>query len=288
MTQLHEPFKATYVSDQSLAPALFLQTWIDKWPELSVGFTTRHGGESPIPFQSMNVSLRVSDDVQAVMNNRNTIEAYTGLGEHSWTCAEQVHGTQIRIVKQEHRGAGRERIDTELEQADALLTNEPGIMLVSFYADCVPLYFFDSRHHIIGLAHAGWKGTYGRISKHVMDEMATTYGTSVTDLHCAVGPSIGGCCYEVDRNLIEQFATQFPHMERFVTRSDDQAMLDLKALNISILLEAGVPAERITSSLYCTSCSDNGNLFFSHRRDQGKTGRMISWIGLKKDEPDMS
>ncbi len=282
MMSSEEPF-VTPLCDQepnvSHTSILHIQRWKSICPSLCVGFSTRNGGRSGPPYQQLNISLRIGDDEEHVLHNRKKLCDDIGFDFAAWTCAEQVHGTHVTHIASHDRGAGQLNTHTEIQQSDALVTNQSDILLVSFYADCVPLYFWDHVHQVIGLAHAGWKGTYGKIAAQVLREMKLVYGTSPADVYCAIGPSIGSCCYEVSEDIIDQFALRFGHIENFVSREHEKPRLNLKQLNKDILLESGVIDHHILASGYCTHCRDD--LFFSHRRDHGSTGRMVSWIGLK-------
>jgi YfiH family protein len=179
-------------------------------------------------------------------------------------------------------GAGKESLDDVIPAADGLFTDREGVLLTSFYADCVPLYFLDPASKAIGLAHAGWKGTVGRIAVEMVDSLNRQYGSKPEELLVAIGPSIGGCCYEVDERIMEQVRRSAADWEESVTSSANEGryMLDLRSLNKAILVEAGVDPERILSAQWCTSCRTD--LFYSHRKEAGKTGatgRMASFIG---------
>ncbi|TGV09491.1 peptidoglycan editing factor PgeF, partial [Mesorhizobium sp. M00.F.Ca.ET.186.01.1.1] len=161
------------------------------------------------------------------------------------------------------------------------------VLLTSFYADCVPLFFLDPATGAIGLAHAGWKGTVGRIAEEMVKSLQAHCGAQPADIRVAIGPSIGGCCYEVDERIMTQVRTSAQNWETAVTASAaaEKYMLDLRQLNTEILLEAGIAKQHLLVTDWCTSCRTD--LFFSHRKEAGAagtTGRMASYIGWKETE----
>jgi YfiH family protein len=261
---------------------LHLGEWENRFPRLAAGFTLRTGGTSDEPFASLNLGLHVGDDREKVVANRQLLSRRLGMPFAAWTCADQVHGTNVCRVTAAHRGAGRENLADSLPAADGLHTNEAGILLASFYADCVPLFFLDPGNRAIGLAHAGWRGTVAGIGREMIKSFARHYGSKPHDLLVAIGPSIRGCCYEVDERIIAEVRTSAESWQQAATpQANGKYLLNLAELNRLILLEAGVSGERIALSRYCTSCRTD--MFFSHRKEAGKTGRMASFIGWKEE-----
>ncbi|WP_028561607.1 peptidoglycan editing factor PgeF [Paenibacillus pinihumi] len=271
-------------------PSLFyLSSWMEEEEALTAGFTGRSGGFSEVPRKSLNMGLHVDDAAETVVRNRNAVTEALGWPLASWTCAEQVHGARVHTVTALERGRGREAREDAIQDADALITNEPGILLASLYADCVPLYFYDPVHQAIGLAHAGWKGTVAEIARHTVEAMAAQYGSRPSELLAAIGPSIEDCCYEVDgpvisrvepllKELREQGADIAPNA--LFAADSGKARINLKEINRQIMIKAGILPTRIELSQMCTGCRTD--LFFSHRMEQGRTGRMASWIGMGK------
>lgn len=270
-----EPFVAV---DES--HTIHLREWENSFPQLAAGFTLRTGGTSEEQFASMNLGLHVGDDADKVVANRGLLSQRLGMPFAAWTCADQVHGKNICRVTSAHRGSGRENLAEAIPQTDGLHTNEAGILLASFYADCVPLYFLDGQNRAIGLAHAGWKGTVARIALEMVKSFEAHYGSKPDQLLAAIGPSIRGCCYEVDERIVAEVRTCAQGWQQAVTpQANGKYLLNLAELNRLILLEAGVASERISISQWCTSCRTD--MFFSHRKEAGKTGRMASFIGWK-------
>ena len=266
---------------------LKLQGWMNQIPGLSAGFSTRHGGTSKGEWNSLNCALHVRDREADVIRNRELIAEELGLPFETWTCAEQVHGNRVHIVTNAERGAGRLSRESAIQSADSLITNEPGIWLTAFYADCVPLYFVDPVKRAIGLAHAGWKGTVMEIAAETVKAMEYTYECRPEDILASIGPSIGVCCYEVDEKVMErvkpiygQQADPEEAKKAYSSLDNGKYMLDLKEINRHIMIKAGILPMNIELSEWCTSC--HTDLFFSHRKEQGATGRMVSWIGFEK------
>ncbi|MGM0711242.1 peptidoglycan editing factor PgeF [Brevibacillus parabrevis] len=277
---MREPFGLE--EDKSV---LTLTDWEKHFPGLVAGFTVRLGGESEQPYGSFNMGLHVGDEASRVVANRKKLAEQVGMPFDAWTCADQVHGN--RVCQVSAGGAGKESLDDVIAATDGLFTREKGVLLTSFYADCVPLFFLDPATGAIGLAHAGWKGTVGRIAEEMVKSLQAHCGAQPADIRVAIGPSIGGCCYEVDERIMTQVRTSAQNWETAVTASAaaEKYMLDLRQLNTEILLEAGIAKQHLLVTDWCTSCRTD--LFFSHRKEAGAagtTGRMASYIGWKETE----
>jgi len=278
-----EPFVAGVASHQ-----LLLQKWMSQCEQLTTGFTTRMGGYSDTPYASFNIGLHVNDKVDSVVRNRQLLTDSIGWEFDSWTNAEQIHGNVVVKVSAEDRGRGRLTMSDAIQGADGMITNEPNILLTSFYADCVPLLFWDPVNEAIGLAHAGWKGTASAIAKEMVEAMKIQFGTVADQLMVAIGPSIDQCCYEVDHYVIEQFEALWSRLELQEDSIDkvikpisaQKAHINLKEINRQIMIKAGILPTNIELSNLCTGCRTD--MFFSHRMENGLTGRMASWIGLSR------
>lgn len=271
-----EPFVHSDATD-----VLHLQEWEELFPDLVVGFSLRTSGFSQAPYASCNLGLHVGDDPQTVVDNRRWLAKRLGFEFEAWSCADQVHGHQVAFINNELRGRGRENHLEAIESTDGIYTNETDILLTSFYADCVPLLFLDPQERVIGLAHAGWKGTVGLIAEEMISTLAQKFQTKPENVRVGIGPSIGGCCYEVDEHVMQQVRLHVPNWQTCVTATEGgRFMLDLPACNQQILKRAGVLPEHISQTSWCTHCRTD--LFFSHRKEAGKTGRMASFIGWRK------
>jgi len=221
------------------------------------GFSTRSGGVSAAPFDSLN--LGGTEDVQAhIDENRRRFIRALGFDPNRVARLHQVHGADVLIAK-----PGR-------QTGDALVTNERGLALAVGAADCYPLLFHDPVANVAGAAHAGWRGTLARIAKNTVEKMITL-GADAKNIRVAIGPGICRKNYEVSEEVIAQFvAAGFP--ERCWTKRQ----LDLLEANRFVLRESGILAEHTWALDRCTTEAD----FFSYRRDKGRTGRMWGVIGL--------
>lgn len=247
------------------------------------GFSSRHGGCSKEPFQSLNLGLHVNDEMGKVLENRRTLARAIDTELTQWVFADQIHGKEIHEVISGDQGKGSEFYNTGIMGTDGLYTKESGIVLALAYADCVPIYFTSQEHSIIGIAHAGWKGTVSGIAQEMIDKWVNEESVPVTDIEVWIGPSIQQCCYEVDERVISfvdgvlQGTSGKPYI---ATGEKGKYMLSLQKLNEQILLDAGVKEENIRISRHCTSCQVSD--FFSHRKEDGKTGRMLGFIMMKQ------
>lgn len=243
-------------------------------------FSTRLGGVSKGCYQSLNLGLHVGDDAAAVLENRRRIAQAVGIDHQRLVAGQQVHGDAVAVVGEKHLGRGSASIDTAIPGVDALITNVPGVPLSSYYADCVPLFFLDPVKKAVGLAHAGWKGTVQSVGAKTIQQMRANFGCYPEDILVGIGPSIGPCCYQVDRRVIDQVAANFVFWRKVVKDcGDSRGMLNLWEINKRVLIDAGVKAENITVSGVCTMCRQD--LLFSYRAAKGITGRMASLIMLR-------
>lgn len=272
-----EPFQYREVSG---IPCFFLEKWETKFPHLVVGFSGRKRGED---WNERNYALHVGDRPEQVIVNRQKLAEQFEMELAAWTCGEQVHGVHVAQVTAEDRGRGQRSRDTAFSDTDGMFTAEKNLLLASYYADCVPLYFYSPDIDVVGVAHAGWKGTVGQIGAGMIAQLHEQ-GADRTQIHVAIGPSIGSCCYEVDEyvmNPLRQALSTKEQVERVATPTiPGKWKLDLKLANAELLQQAGIPSEQILISQWCTSCADEH--FYSHRRDRGVTGRMVAWIGKQE------
>jgi YfiH family protein len=262
-----------------------LRPWMSEFPKLLAGFSSRKGGTSGQPFTSLNLGLHVGDSDETVVNNRQRLAKELGVSFSSWTCAEQVHGNSIMIVNSKDRGKGKSDRTDAIQSVDGLLTIEKNLLLTAYFADCVPLYFYDQTLQIIGLAHAGWKGTVSGIAGEIVEQMKIQFKSKPENIKAAIGPSIGQCCYEVDDVVADQVKGIIaPNGEANIAifqKENGKFMLDLRESNRQILLKAGILPYHIELTRRCTGCQNDS--FYSHRKENGKTGRMAAWIGLRSD-----
>ncbi|WP_246940149.1 peptidoglycan editing factor PgeF [Bacillus pinisoli] len=262
---------------------LCIVPWKNMFPTITAGFTTKNRGYSQEPFSTLNLGLHVNDSKDHVIQNRGRLAGLLHFPLEDWVCSEQVHDHHIKKVTKADRGKGVMKYEEGIPCTDGVYTSEANILLTSVYADCVPLYFIEPSRGLIGLAHAGWKGTVREIASRMVRCWVEEEGVQAENIHVCIGPSILNCCYVVDDYVINEVKKVLDDQDvlPFIEISPGQYSLNLAKLNQQILLKAGVQEENIIMSSRCTSCEDQ--LFFSHRRDRGKTGRMMSFIGYKED-----
>ena len=243
-------------------------------------FTTRLGGLSEGEYTSMNMAFNRGDDPDRVTENYRRFCKSAGFDFNTLVASAQDHHTFVRAVTKDDIGVGITR-PRDMESVDALITNERGVTLVTYYADCTPLFFVDTKNKAVGLAHAGWRGTVGRIGEKVIKKMTELYGTDPKDVFAAAGPAISVCCYEVDEPCAAQFlALDDLNTEKFVfPKGGGKYMVDLLETNRQILHAAGVPEENISVSDLCTCC--NSDLLWSHRATKGHRGTMSAFMCLE-------
>lgn len=271
------------------------------------GFSTRQGGASKVyGGDALNLGFTADDSRAVVERNRRALVAAMRSVERqvagrskaaAWPLVtlRQIHSDVIHLVSQAHKAP---------LPGDGLITRTPGILLAVLTADCLPVILVDTKHHAVGVFHAGWRGTLARIVEKGIGEMRKHFGTHASDIKAAIGPGIRGCCYQVGQELKDKFESQFGYaadLFRETKERDEiherypllfltarapghselpkQIFLDLAEANRCQLLAAGVPARNIADLGLCTAC--NVDRFFSHRAEKGKTGRMMAIVGIK-------
>lgn len=242
------------------------------------GFTTRYGGISTGGCTSLNLGFKRKDNPESVKENfRRTAEAL-GVTTDSMVLSDQVHDKRVYIVSAADKGKGITR-DSDIVGYDALATNVPGVTLVTFYADCVPVFLYDPSVHAGSLVHSGWRGTVLEISAAAVEAMACEYGAVPGSIQAAIGPSIGPCCFEVGEDVYSRFLQELPWSSAFCRQTkEDKWHIDLQGIIQETLVKAGLSCQNICISGLCTSCSSE--LFFSHRRDHGNTGSLAAFMQL--------
>ncbi len=245
------------------------------------GFSTRMGGVSSGCFSSMNLSFTRGDDEDAVRENFRRMGDAIGVKCENMVFSQQAHTTNVRVVTEEDRGMGILR-PMEYTDVDGLVTDVPGLCLVTFYADCVPLYFVDPVKKVIGLSHSGWRGTAGKIGKATVELMKNRYGCNPADIYAAVGPSVCQDCYEVSEDVIGQFREHFAEQywdSLFYRKENGRYQLDLWKANEIVFAEAGILPEHMAVTNICTHC--NSELLFSHRAMGNARGSLAAFLALK-------
>lgn len=242
------------------------------------GISGRLGGVSKQPFSSLNVALHTGDSDEDVIANRKLFCQAIGIHPNDIVTAQQLHTDTIGVVVEESMGKGAKNYNDAIPATDALITNVPGIPLMLFFADCVPVLIVDPVQRAVGAVHAGWRGTVEKIAQKTVIAMQANFGTNPEDCLIGIAPSIGPCCYEVDEVVINQLKSQFKNWEHLVRAVNDKWYLDLWKANYVQLEEIGVNNDNIVVSGVCTAC--NHELFFSYRKENGSTGRMGAAISL--------
>jgi polyphenol oxidase len=273
------------------------------------GFSTRPGGISKLERSRdgrkssekvLNLGFTEWDSRERVLENRRNFFAALNADSMRAIGLRQIHSDVVRVAKSADADSS-----SKAAKADALITNEPGLLLIVQVADCVPILLVDKKRRAIAAIHSGWRGTLQRIAQKTLGRMQMEFGTRPQDVIAALGVGIGQCCFEVGPEVATEFAAKFPDAQEWfkgpfdsLVRGDNdpnwlpwltmrppghqppepRVHLDLIAANRSILSAAGVPASNIFSSRLCTACRTD--LFFSFRRERA-TGRMMAAIGIR-------
>ncbi|HAJ35918.1 MAG TPA: peptidoglycan editing factor PgeF [Chloroflexi bacterium] len=235
---------------------------------------TRHGGVSPAPWQSLNFSILRGDDRARVLENRRRLASALGLSANDFVYCRQVHGTAIAKVSWDDAGAC-------MDGCDGLITDAVDLPLSLVFADCVPLLIYDPTHHVLGIVHAGWRGTVNGAATALLWALQAAYDSDPAQVRVAIGPSIGPQSYEVGPEVVALATARLPHPEALFTYPNGAARnphFDLWQANVQLLVEAGVPAAQIEVSGIDTA--QNTADFFSHRAEQGRCGlfSMVAWL----------
>ena len=264
------------------------------YPWLRHGFSERRGGFSTIygaPSSQdgdLNLGFTPDDNPSLVRENRVTVvRALAGGSPVELITARQVHGVHVQLLLAGDTGLwtpaaqtcdGRATLET-----DGLITSVPGFLLGIQVADCVPVLAADTRLRIVTAFHAGWRGTAAAIVERGIARMRAEFGSAPGDLVAAIGPAIGVCCYAVGQEVQTRFEQCFPYAADLFEQRADATYLNLAEANRRQLLQAGLPAERIWLAHQCTACTRVGGRrrFFSHRAEQGVTGRAMGLIGIR-------
>lgn len=243
------------------------------------GFSTRLGGVSTGDFKSMNLSFQRGDNPELVKENYHRICDALQLCTSDLVFSDQIHET--KIYKASAKDKSIELEQKVLKGIDGLITDELDVVLVTSYADCVPLFFVDPVNRAIGLSHSGWKGTVGKIGKKTVEAMKAEYHSNPNDILAVIAPSICRDCYEVSEDVYQEFQQQFTTKvieQIFEKKENGKYQLDLWLANKQILLEAGLLEEQIYISEVCTCC--NCDILYSHRATNGKRGNLSAFLSI--------
>lgn len=250
--------------------------------ELDAFVSTRHGGVSPPPYDSLNLGLRAGDEAGNVVENRRRLFAAFGMPLERSVWCRQVHADGVAVVGEEDAGRGSTDAETVVEDADALLTDAPGLSLCVTVADCVPVVVFDPERRVVALAHAGWGGTVSRISSRAVEVMRERFGCDPAAIVAAIGPSIGPPAYEVGEEVIARARDAFGERAAAILAPSEagKARLDLWTANRIDLEGAGVRPDRIEVA----GIASNERLddFYSYRAE-GETGRFAAVATIRAE-----
>lgn len=259
---------------------LFLQfPHLTEFEGLIHAVTTRRGGISAGPFASLNLGLNTGDVFHVVRQNRRKVLSTLGWKPEALLSPVQIHGNRVVTVTQALGTGSIGDTDLGLGGCDGLLTREKGLVLMIKVADCFPVFLYDPVAEAIGLIHAGWRGIANGIITRAIEAMAVSFRCKPVHIAAGIGPGIGSCCFVVGEDVRVAFekhnqSNAFPQ-----TNGDERFYCDLKKIIFAELLSCGLREERIRAADACTCCDEA--LFYSHRRDNGKTGRMAALIGLR-------
>lgn len=249
---------------------------LEKCQMVNHGFSTRLGGVSTGHCTSMNISTSRGDEPRAIEENRRRIAKAVGVKPEEMVYTQQTHTTNVAVVTAADRG----RI---LPETDGMITNEANVCLVTFYADCVPLYFVDPVKRVIGLSHSGWRGTVQKMANVTIEKMRKEFGCLPEDILGAVGPSICQDCYEVSEDVICQFRENYKKeywKDLFYPKENGKYQLNLWKANEYNFLDAGIRKDNIAVTNVCTCC--NPEILFSHRVTGFNRGNLSAFLSLKE------
>lgn len=251
-----------------------------RYDSLIAVHSTRIGGISEGIFKSMNLGFSRNDRKEDVLENYKIFSEVIGIFHERMVLSDQWHHTNILKVDERHLGMGIVK-KREYNDVDGLITNIKDIPLVTFYADCVPVYFYDPIKEVIGMAHSGWKGTVLGIAEVMLNMFKNDYESNVNDIVVAIGPAICKSCYEVGKEVVDGLRDLPFDISDFYEydSTKDKYHIDLWEINKKMLLELGVLNEHISVSDLCTKC--NPELFFSHRGHGNERGTQIGVMMLK-------
>ncbi len=277
----------TYIEEKTVSdgdsehvvPVIGFETYRN-YTWLTHGFSTRYGGVSDGIYKSMNLSFSQGDDERRVLKNHGIMAKTMGVELADMVYSHQTHTTNVLRVTREHAGMGF-TVTRNFHDVDGLVTDVPGLMLVTAYADCVPLYFADTRLHVIGLSHSGWRGTVNNMAQATVDKMSYEFGSRPCDIAAFIGPSICASCYEIGDDVARNFRDRYgAESEKILTKkeaaSEDKYYLNLHAANRINMLNAGISPQNIHVTDICTCC--NPELLFSHRASKGKRGGLCGYM----------
>lgn len=244
--------------------------------KLKHAFCTRFGGVSQGPFRSLNFDVHGGDSRENVLQNKSILGSALQLDPERIFLANQMHGDQVLILDEDPDESPSKYFYLDY---DAMITQRKGLAIGVLTADCLPILVYDTAQEVIGIVHAGWRGTCLNIVGNVVSKLRKAFDVEPENLMVGLGPCIGECCYEVDIKVVRSIKNSTNRWKEFIKpKKANRYSFDLVGLNIHQLQQAGVPQENIVRVTACTAC--NSKIFFSHRANRGKTGRQLNFIQL--------
>ena len=252
---------------------------LGRFPKLLHFVTTRSGGVSIAPYNSLNLGLHTADNPAHVLQNRTLLANEIGIADDKILYASQVHSGNVKVIDDEDVAEGILKTNPE---TDAMVTDIPGICLMVMVADCVPVLLFDPVKNVIAVIHAGWRGTVQKIVSNTIAVMKTNYGSNPSNLIAAIGPSIGPCCYEVGEEVKLSVSSSFGSTEGYLIKQKESGKFnfDLWHSNHKQLIDKGLRTENIETAGICTKC--NSDTYYSSRASGGITGRFAAGLCILK------
>jgi len=248
---------------------------LDKEPNIKAIFTTRHGGVSSAPYDTLNFSFQRNDRKENVFENFRRLLGKTGVPMDRMVLSKQVHGSTVSIVDERHCGMGFIKEHT-LGDTDGLITASKGVALVTFYADCTPVYLYDKREGVIGLVHSGWCSTIANISAIAVKTMKNHFNCKSENIIAAIGPHINECCFEIGNDVYREFVEKLPFSRNMIKPYGEKWKADLSGIITQSLINESIDERNIYDIKRCTVCEKE--LFFSHRGEKGNTGTAIALL----------
>lgn len=251
---------------------------LDKYNFIKHGYMTRLGGVSEKEYKSLNFGFNTGDSKNNVEKNYDIFCNCMNIKKNNLVLTSQVHEDNICVVSKKNINLEGSNF-TRFESTDGLITDNTEICLMTFHADCAVVYMIDINKKIIGLAHAGWRGTVKNIAGKLVQKFLENYNSQAQDIIVAIGPSIGPCCFEVDMEVLEKFRKlRIPETYIHKSENHNKISIDLLEVNKNLVIKSGIKEENIFKSDICTMC--NHDLLFSHRATHGKRGTTAAFLTL--------
>ncbi len=249
----------------------------EKYDDLLHCFTTRKGGVSRGSFESMNIGFSTGDSDENIKRNIEIMAEKLNINVDDIVETNQTHTNTIKYVTEEHKGKVFK--ESPFKDVDGIYTDKRNLVLMSFHADCTPVFFYDHVKKVIGLAHAGWRGTLLNIAGKMVKAFVNDFNSDPSDIRIAIGPSLGSCCFEVDKDVADLFLSENGEFEKYMGIKEPKYYFNLWEINKYLLMKEGIKEENIEISGICTKC--NNDLFFSHRGQGGKRGLLAGILMMK-------